>query len=223
MAVAGGPNIIEDGLVLALDAANKKSYPGSGTTVYDLSGYGNHGTMVNNVYSNGTAFVFDGSIDYINCGSDSSLDITSTITLAAWVNASSISSNGHVIGKAQYGNGYILHYDTVYEGPTGGGFQTTNVDNEAFEWGENIDINQWYCVYYTFDGSTERGYYNGTLINSKSNVGSISPNASQDLKIGMNSSDCWNGQIAAVSIYNRALTAQEVEQNYNATKGRFGL
>ena len=218
-----GPDIVTDGLVLALDAGSKKSYPGSGTTVYDLSGYGNNGTMVNNVYHNGSAFVFDGNIDYITCGSDTSLDITDAITLTAWVNANSIAANGHVIGKAQYGNGYILHHDAVYEGPSGGGFQTTNVDNEAFEWGQNITINKWYYVCYTYDGSTERGYYNDTLINSKSNPGSISSNAASDLKIGMNSSDCWNGQIAIVNIYNKALTAQEVLQNYNATKSRFNL
>ena len=223
MAVAGGPNIVEDGLVLALDAANVKSYPGSGNIVYDLSGYSNHGTMVNNVYHNGSAFVFDGSVDYITCGSDSSLDITDEITLIAWLNANSISTNGHVIGKKQYGQGYILHHDAVYEGPSGGGFQTTNVDNEAFEWGQNIEVGQWYSICYTYDGATERGYYNDSLINTKANLGSISSNASQDLKIGFDSSDCWNGQIAIVSIYDRGLSTEEVLQNYNATKGRFGL
>lgn len=64
-----GPNIVTDGLVLYLDAANTKSYPGSGTTWNDLSGNGNNGTLINgyifNSIGNGN-LVFDGSNDYVN-------------------------------------------------------------------------------------------------------------------------------------------------------------
>jgi hypothetical protein len=135
-----------------------------------------------------------------------------------------IPSNGHVIGKKQYGNGYILHYDAAYETESGGGFQTTNVVNNQFEWGQNIEAGKWYYVVYTYDRTNEKGYYNGELIATKANTGNISTNADNNLAIGGRSgsgSDAWQGKIASVHIYNKALTAAEVLQNYNATKGRF--
>jgi len=232
MSYANGPRIVTDGLVLHLDAANRKSYPGSGSTWYDLSGNGNNGTFGLSTAaptfssSNGGSIVFDGVNDYINCGSNNSLDIQgNSITLGVWLKASSITSNGHVIAKNSYANGYIIHYDTAYEGLSGGGFQTANVNNVPFEWGENILINNWYYIAYTYDGSLEKGYYNANLVNSKSSSANISSNSSNDLYIGNNSSanDAWHGNISQVSIYNKALNNSEIRQNFEATKGRFGL
>jgi hypothetical protein len=231
MGTAYQPKIITDGLVLCLDAADRKSYSGSGTTWTDRSGNGNDGALTNGPTfdsGNGGSLVFDGSDDRVECGSDSSIDIdpTGTMTLAAWVNANSIASNGHVIGKQQYGNGYILHYDAAYESVSGGGFQTTNVGNNQFEWGQNIEAGKWYYVVYTYDRTNEKGYYNGELIATKANTGNISTNADNNLAIGGrsgNSGDAWQGKIASVHIYNKALTASEVLQNFNAQKDRFGL
>ena len=92
-----------------------------------------------------------------------------------------------------------------------------------FEFGTNIQQNNWYIVSYTYDGSTERAYYNGELINSKAKTGAISTNASYDLHIGYRGGGGWVGQIALVHIHNTALTTPEIQQNYNALKGRFGL
>jgi len=223
MSFAHSPKIVTDGLVLALDAKNPKSYPGSGATWYDLSGYNNHGQILNQVSHNGEAFDFDGTSDYVNCGSDASLDLTSQMTLTVAVNASAMPGNMYVLTKQDYGNGYILHYDIAYETTPGGGFQTTNVTNTEFEFGTNIQQNNWYIVSYTYDGSTERAYYNGELINSKAKTGAISTNASYDLHIGYRGGGGWVGQIALVHIHNTALTTPEIQQNYNALKGRFGL
>jgi len=231
MALSHSPKIVTDGLVLCLDAGDGKSYSGSGTTWTDRSGNGNHGTLTNGPAfdsDGGGSFSFDGSNDRVECGSDSSIDIdpAGTITLAAWVNANSIASNGHVIGKGLYGNGYIIHYDAAYESVSGGGFQTTNVGNAQFEWGQNIEVGKWYYVVYTYDRTNEKGYYNGQLIATKANTGDISTNADNSLAIGGKSGgdgDSWQGKIASVKIYNKALTSTEVLQNYNATKGRFGL
>ena len=232
MALSHSPRIVTDGLVFCVDAGDRKSYPGSGTTWYDRSGNGNTGTLSNGPTfdsDNGGSLVFDGSDDRVECGSDSSIDIdpAGTMTLAAWVYANSISSNGHVIGKQQYGNGYILHYDTAYDGGlSGGGFQTTNVGNNQFEWGQNIEAGKWYYVVYTYDRTNEKGYYNGELVGTKANTGNISTNAGNNLAIGGRSgsgSDAWQGKIASVQIYNKALTADEIVQNFNATRGRFGV
>ena len=227
MAFNYSPKIVTDGLIFAVDAANKKSYPGSGTTWGDLVGTSN-GTLTNGPTfdsANGGSIVFDGSNDIVECGSDSSIDIdpAGTMTLTTWVNADSIASNGHVIGKKQWGNGYILHYDAVYEDESGGGFQTANVNNSQFEFGQNIEVGKWYYVVYTYDRTNEKAYYNGELVATKANTGNISTNADNNLTIGGTSTDNWHGKIASVKIYNKALTASEVLQNYNALKGRFGL
>ena len=222
-----GPSIVHDGLVLCLDAADNNSYPGSGTTWYDLSGNGNHGTTVNSpTYStvgNGS-FLFNASSQNINCGRDDSLDLTSGITLIAWVNATSIALNGHVIGKAGYGSGYCLHYDAAYEGQAGGGFQTTNTSNGGqWEWATNISTGLWYQIAYTYDSITERGYYNSNSIGSQTNIGTVRTNSSYDLLVGYSNSDVWKGYISIIQVYNKALSHTEILQNYNAQRSRFGV
>ena len=92
--LAHGPSIITQGLVLALDAADRNSYPGSGTTWTDLSGNGNTGTLTNGpTYNsaNGGSIVFDGSNDYVNFSYNSSLNIGGlNITLSSWVRPTSL-------------------------------------------------------------------------------------------------------------------------------------
>ncbi len=85
-----GPNIITNGLILELDAANRKSYPGSGTTWTDLSGNGNTGTLTNGPTfssANGGSIVFDGVDDYVNCGNASSLNFerTNSFSFCFWI------------------------------------------------------------------------------------------------------------------------------------------
>ena len=84
MAASAGPDIVEDGLVLYLDAGNEESYPGTGTTWKDLSGNGNDGTLTNGPTFSGDntgGITFDGSNDYVDCGD---IDITSSFTLSVW-------------------------------------------------------------------------------------------------------------------------------------------
>ena len=210
-------------MVLFLDAANPKSYPGSGTTWYDLSGNGNDGSINGPIYDN-TSFIFDGASDYVSCGSDESLDVSGSITLSAWVNGSSFASNGHILGKSTYGNGYMLHYDAAFESLPYGGIQTTNVNNTQWEWANStLQTNSWYNISYTYDGLVEKAYINGRLIGTKSFVGTISANASNIFYIGNTGSDCWNGKISIAYVYTKALSEDEIKQNFNAMRGRFGV
>ena len=94
MSVQSGPNGIESGLVLHLDAANSKSFANTGNTWTDMSGLGNNGTLVGGAaYNSGNAgtFSFDGVNDCVNCGNAASLDIRRTMTLEAWFKVNSFS------------------------------------------------------------------------------------------------------------------------------------
>jgi hypothetical protein len=225
MAFHHSPQICTDGLVLLLDAANSKSYPGSGTAWNDLSGQGNVGTL--SVESIGTAesgVMTLGPTTSINCGSDSSLDLTSEMTLITWVYANTLAANGYILAKQAYIDGYILHYDAAYEGEPDGGIQTTNVGNTQWEWGTNITVSQWYQIAYTYNGTLESGYHNNILVGTNATTGAISTNASYDLGIGaVGASGGLDCKVGVVQIYNRTLTQQEITQNYNALKGRFSL
>ena len=98
-----GPNVVTDGLVLYLDAGNVKSYPGTGTVWSDLSGDGNNGDLINGItYSSGN-LLFDGSIDYVDCGTKASLDITPNVTLETFVNFPSFTVYGGFIAKRTEG------------------------------------------------------------------------------------------------------------------------
>ena len=118
MASHAGPNAVEDGLILALDAGNTKSYPGSGTTWTDLSGNGNNGTLVNGVGYNsdyGGSLSFDGTNDYIDITSLAPLADTSAVTMEAWVNVDTLTNSYQVIGTWER---TTYHWQFTYSGDT---------------------------------------------------------------------------------------------------------
>jgi hypothetical protein len=212
-------DIIRDGLVLHLDAS---SYSGSGSTWYDLSGQGNNGTINGATYdsSYGGTMVFDGS-DSIDCGSPSNLSIT-VGTVCAWF-------------KKPHGSGYK---GLVDKGRDGYGAWSLNVDETAntatfkahisgnsrlivasSSYGNDI----WTYVCGVYDGTNLLIYQNGTLSNSASYSGTIGTN-SVSVRVGSaNDGLYFNGNIAHASIYNRALSASEIQQNFNALRTRFGI
>jgi hypothetical protein len=210
--------IVTDGLVLALDAANPKSYPGSGTTWFDLSGNGNNGTLVNGVgYSvdNLGSLVFDGvddSVNVINPG------ISQTFSVLSWINCTNVSSSNNIVSKnGPYFMRIVsskLRFNVLTS--TGWLFQVGNA---------TLSNNVWYNLAMVYDGSTWKGYINSNLDFSVSKTGTISSNAS--LYIGytpaVGEQAGFNGNITKVSIYNRALSVQEIQQNFNALRGRYGI
>jgi hypothetical protein len=226
MSTFGGPNSITDGLVLYLDAANTKSYPGTGTTWKDLSGNGNNGTLVNGVGYNSNnlgSLSFDGVNDYINCGNNSSLSFNfENFHLSLWIKTSSTSGADWM--------GVIAKYSTT------GIWIQLNPSNRyvGFGWdGSNYMLSSttvasgtWRyvsCQRTSFTGGEI--YVDRNLVMSSSSLPNKTSDSGTQLDVGrINISNRYfNGNIAQVSIYNRALTAQEVLQNYNTTKGRYGL
>jgi hypothetical protein len=221
MGIAYNPRTITDGLVLCLDAANPKSYPGSGTTWTDLSGNGNNGTLVNGVgYNSGNlgSLVFDGVNDYINLNfafTQSSSANSYTIVMGAKLSTTSSarrqlwgSDNGGFDWGFGAGDGTrftIFSGENIYTGRT----QDTN-------W--HIFTAQWSSSFGT------RLYIDNVLDISTANI-SYDSSISSTTSIGRNPGfgEYWNGNVSFVQLYNRALTASEIQQNFNATRSRYGI
>jgi hypothetical protein len=229
MGIAYNPKIVTDGLVLALDAANPKSYPGSGTVWNDLSGRGNDGTLLNGVgYSsdNKGAMVFDGINDYVDCGNPDSLSSiggTTNITASSWVYYTAYGGGGQSYSVITVkGNPWTWLLENLSNKfrfrITAGGFDANVADPSTHL------LNIWYNVAGTYDGINMKLYVNGVLINSKAQTGTLATN-SATAKIGTFQGANYNftGKISNTLIYNRALTESEIQQNYLATKSRYGL
>ena len=227
MGLGHSPRIVTDGLVLALDAGNTKSYPGSGTTWTDLSGNGNAGTLANGpTYSSddGGSIVFDGSDDHVTFTSNPSL--TDQITIEVWVKLNSTSAdNGWICGRE--GSYRLLYTSSVFHwvcATDNNGWYTTGT---AIDAGSVAPHTNTYQVVVTYDGSNNKIYVNGTL---RTTGGSISGNikdvgsyyimrdGSSDANI-----DYGKGNLYSHKLYNKALTASEIKQNFNALRGRFGI
>jgi len=209
---------VKDGLVLALDAGRTLSYPGSGTTWTDLSGNGNTGTLTNGpTYNsaNGGSLVFDGVNDRIECGTFS----VPFLTVSTWVYKTSSATNQGICRKQ---NGWaVSQYNGTLQVAPGTSWTFYNT-------GYTIPLNTWVNIVYTYSGTGAAGsqtvYINGSNIYSTSaGSGAISSNGNS-VRIGFDDNNWWwNGRIAQTQIYNRALTAQEVQQNFNATRSRFSV
>jgi hypothetical protein len=231
MSLSHGARIVTDGLVLCLDAANPKSYPRSGTTWTDLSGLGNHGTLVNGpTYSatNAGGIVFDGANDYVDVAHNSSIDLPTAWTLAAWIYRGASGVQHSILEKYDWSNGkggYSMRITATNILQAGitislGGLSVNSI--------LTISPSQWYYVVSTYSSSTTNVsiYINGALNNSSSSItGTVFP-STMSLKVGARGNDAGtplNGKIANAQIYNRALSADEVRQNFNASRGRYGI
>ena len=224
-------SIVSSGLVLNLDAGNPQSYSGSGTNWTDISGNGNTGTLTNGpTYSsaNGGSIVFDGSNDYVDCGDREIFKIPSQLTLEAFFNISTYVNWSGIIGKSNTSKGvYVMHLSASAQ-------RIRFSYNSVNPWTVNIidgnyplTTNQWVHSVITYDGSNVNFYINGSIDKSQ-NIGSITfdTGAGYPVTLGQDppgANEFFNGRISNAKIYNRALTASEISQNFNALRGRFGL
>jgi len=225
MSAFGGPNIIEDGLVLYLDAGNRKSYVSGSTTWFDKSGRGNNGTLTNGpTFNTGSlgSIVFDGVDDYVS--TNYSGGIFTTLTLSAWIYKTN-TTRAYILNSANpYGFGFEFYETTMYFNVQGSGAQGYGEFNF-----NNTGWNHWVMVYdgdATGNSNKLKVYRNGIQeILTYVNTIPVSFTSTGNFVLGQRPwfttySQCT---IASTQIYNRALSAQEVLQNYNATKSRFNL
>jgi hypothetical protein len=229
MSLSHSPKIVTDGLVLCLDAANPRSYPKSGTTWSDLAG-SNDATMTNMDAANFSdekrgVLNFDGADDYLTTASNIGIIGSSDRSLCVWFYHNSTATDINIIG---YGvNGQKAIFDIIAE-YTGGYHRAIG----HFYGGDSNTISTlpsrntlnylgWNYVCLTYSYNNASVYTNGEFSNSK---GIILNTADSTLKIGKATyslADGYSGKIAGVQLYNKTLTADEVRQNYNATKRRF--
>jgi hypothetical protein len=226
------PQIITDGLIFAIDAANTRCYSGSGITVNNIVG-GFAGTLVGTTYSsvNSGTFSFDGIDDYINIPYPAGLYTGSPITLCLWAKWTTIGTDTSTI--------QVLVDNNYQTSPGSIGFEIQDRPDlgKVLEWGAQpgagitrctstfqVGDGTWRHITGTNDGSTSILYVDGVqsgLARTAAGIGSSQAN----INIGrwdFGNNRNINGNISGLMIYNRALNAQEVLKHYNSTKSRYG-
>jgi hypothetical protein len=216
-----GPDIVDDGLVFAVDAGSTRSYSGSGTSADSIVGT-NTATLYNGVaYSsnNGGFWDFDGSDDYIVTDFGSGLNpTTQDLSYGIWVKPDA-TQTAMFLMQSNWGNTVRFYIGSI-SGKLGWGIQDRG-------WGSGdtnltFVVGEWYYINIIFSGTTAKLYANGVLKATDTISSYVFGN---NLGIGSaqpyTSAYYWNGGIAACRVYYQALTAAEIQQNYNAQKNRF--
>jgi hypothetical protein len=227
--IYGTPTTVTNGLVLYLDAANSISYVSGSTIWRDISGNNNNGTLTNGPTFNSNnvgSIVFDGVNDRIDLPNATSL-WTSNFTINFYIK-SNLLGNQFIFSNGSYGsaatniwfNGGALNQFSVHLRRTDG----TGAVGYIFTLPALYNILGYYSIVYNVGDNTLKLHQNSSLVESK-NTSLVDPSwMPNGWRIG--NSDGWtsvNGNIYNFSIYNRALSQQEITQNYNATKSRFNL
>ncbi len=226
MGVDYNPRIITNGLVLCLDAANPKSYPGSGTTWSDLSGNGNNGTLVNGVgYTpvDGGSMVFDGINDFVNIDQPQVSFSPNRWTICTWLKPNNQYSRFLTPNSA--GIDHFLEYDNANQRVNVHVTQSADT-NERNRVGvaNTIPIGVWSYSCVSIDVLNIKIYANSLLTNQYTETISIA-NWSSTWRLGQrgNSTQWYSGNISDFMVYNRALSLEEIQQNFNSLRGRYGI
>lgn len=226
MAINYNPQVVTNGLVLCLDAANIKSYPGTGTAWNDLSGNGSNGTLTNGPTYNSSnlGFFQFATDDFAAIPNNVALD-TQTPTVEVWVKTNNTTQNGFWFEKGTVNSQYSLFQE-------GGSIQWRmsigGITNLTTTTATYMNTTNWYQVVGTYTSGARRLYINGVLVNSDTQTGTIATsNGGMSIGVygGFNGGRgyYYDGNLSSCKVYNRALTAQEVQQNFNAVRGRYGL
>jgi hypothetical protein len=236
MAFGNGPKIVTDGLVFTIDASDQNSYISGSLTWKDLSGNGNNATLINGpVYSstNGGTIVFDGTNDGANIPTNTTLQPPTSLTMESVFKLNSFTNGYFIVAHSgNFGGAYVKYGFRLL---TSGGvmaYMNTNTTNGSIIQNNsniNIVLNTWIHATMTYDGASSKIYINGSLANTGAISGTINYTeygSPYYLSIGRKSETeggYVSGSVSVVKVYNKALSATEVLQNYNALKSRFNL
>jgi Concanavalin A-like lectin/glucanases superfamily len=221
MSIQYNTSIVRDGLVLHLDAANVKSYPGSGTVWNDLSGKGNNGTLVNGVgysTSNNGSLMFDAIDDGVSI--QSSIGYTTEVSVFGFIKTTGTPGSGY----------HILCGPTYLEIsiPTAGQIRTgieTSTGRQVSNHGSGLTDGNWHQVGMTFSNNVKKSYIDGNYVGEMTTTGTlINSFANRALGVfGIGSGYTMKGHISNYSVYSRALSDAEIKQNFEALRGRYGI
>jgi len=228
MGITRGPNIVTDGLVFAVDAANPSSYVSGSTIWKDQTVSQNNGTLTNGPTfdsGNGGSIDFDGGNDYVDCGDNTITKPSGPMTIEYWFKGQSSSANATGIGTT--GNsgsrGYLLGFNNgsiIYFF-----IPSSSTSQKYITYNTTIDTNKWYCLTGVYNPSTYvRIYVNGVQVaNSTSSIpSSLYTSNGISLKLGRRGDGIgFLGKISNFKLYHKVLSATEVLHNYNALKSRF--
>ena len=238
MSLSHSPQIVTNGLVAALDAGNTKSYPGSGTTWTDLSGIGNNGTLTNGpTYSsaNGGSLVFNGSNQYVPTSTLSNQFLTTGFTVSVWLYYIPTTANDNLISWGTGAFNGIANVTSSYSweirfeggtiafspgiGPGGTGVANRLQYSSPSGWGSRI-----MCIDVTFVANGLATLYENAVSRTTIDYSGIGVSSQTNfVAVGRGTDTYFPGRIYSTKIYNRALSAAEVSQNFNAYRGRFGI
>ena len=228
MYLTHSPSVATTGLIMCYDAANPRSYAGSGTTINDMSGGSVNGTLTNGPTYNSAnlgSISFDGIDDFIltntnfpTLSTEWTVDCwckpgTSQVTYAdIWGNHGGGAPNGFVM--QQNVNTLNQYYVAFGNGSTY--FVTSNIGVTASVWNHVVAVK---------NSASIIAYINGVVVTNDSLVGTMAASP-QNFMVASGVSGGgrnWNGSVASIKVYNRALSAAEVTQNFNALQGRYGI
>ena len=222
MSLNHSPAIVTDGLVLCLDAANQRSYPKSGTTWSDLKG-SNDGTLTNEPTfdsANKGSLTFDGTNQYVEIANSSQFH-NQRMTASIWINPQAVNTSNytHLFWK-KHTNSPYTSFGLWLEQSTRNIYGGFGQNHESS--GSIIPLDEWTFVSLTYDGSYRRIFLNGLLdVETADSNHTIQYDSNPILLAYGDYNLEFNGKISIAQIYNRALTGDEVRQNYLATRGRY--
>ena len=232
MATFGGPNTVETGLVISLDAANPTSYVSGSTTWRDLSGNSKNGTTSGATYGsqNGGVFNFDGVNDTISFGTGNTFFPLTNFTIDLWFQSKgTVPTTGTTPGLFGFTYGIRVLFtsaNNIQFGVSSG----SSAGNQPLNYTHNTNIRDdgsWNNIVFQATPTNSYIYLNGELKASRSLTwlgDTVWPTNTWNLGRDNNDSNYFfTGSIASYKMYNAALTLSQIQQNYNAMRGRFGI
>lgn len=230
MGVAYNPKIVTDGLILCLDAGNSRSYPGSGNTWTDLSGLGNNGTLTNGpTYSTdgSGSFLFDNTNDLVIGPNNSSFIFTASarnFTVEQWIKPTGLTGSFRAMSSV-WGQGggldsWILCHSSGTLQFVWAPFSTTNF----FIQGGTLVTNVWQHIAISRIGNDFFLYLNAVQTATGTNSATLAASYRLEIAHYGQSTNYFSGYISNTKIYNnKGLKAAEIQQNFNASRGRYGI
>ena len=217
--------IVQQGLVLNLDAGNNYSYAGAGTTIYDVSPTALSWTINNATYNSSDPkyFSYNGSNSWLESSTSAAYD-SQTITMECWCYPNSLNQLGFIFEKGAVNTQYSMFFENAnFQFRTYGlSNQDVTITSTSF-----MTVNAWNHIVCTYASGTKITYVNGVQAGGLSGITGTLNTGGTNQYIGKygnaGNNYQFNGRIAESRVYNIALSAAQVLQNYNATKGRFGL